>query len=159
MKPSLKSFSLLALAGIPAATFANGRAARYNEATAQTQSAVNAAARFSEALGKGDSAAAAALLAPDAVILESGDRETRAQYLAEHLAADIAFAKSVSPTRTVVDIRRQVDVAWITSTSIARGTFEGRDINSVGAELIVLSRARGKWLIRAIHWSSRRVKP
>lgn len=155
MKLSLQFLPLLGLTFVQPSMLADARVIE-NTPVAQTQSALNAAARFSEALGKGDSAAAAALLAADAIILESGERETRAQYLAEHLAADISFAKSLSPTRTVVDVRRQGDVVWITSTSVSRGRFEGRDINSVGAELIVLSRTKGKWLIRAIHWSSRR---
>jgi len=70
------------------------------------ESAVAVAARFSQALARGDSAAAARLLAPDAVILESGGRETRAQYIAGHLGEDIDFARSVISTRTVTDAQR-----------------------------------------------------
>lgn len=116
---------------------------------------LRAVAAYHDALSRGDSAAALALLAPDAVILESGGRENRDEYRAHHLPADIEFARAV-PSRVGP---RQVtivgDVAWVSSTSETTGTFRERPINSTGAELIVLSRTAGGWVIRAIHWSSR----
>lgn len=121
-----------------------------------TSAALTVAERFHEYLGHGDSASAAGLLAADATILESGDRETRTQYVAHHLGEDIAFAKAVPSTRTVVDVKRQGDAVWVVATSVTKGSFEGRKIDSRGAELIVLSRSGSRWLIRAIHWSSRR---
>ena len=56
---------------------------------------------FHAALAAGDSAAALALLAPDAVVLESGEVETRAEYAAHHLAADIEFSRAVPSQRVV----------------------------------------------------------
>jgi hypothetical protein len=38
---------------------------------------------------------------------------------------------------------------------VAQGEFRARAVNSVGAELAVLTRAGDGWRIRAIHWSSR----
>jgi hypothetical protein len=46
-------------------------------------------------MGRGDSAAVLAFLAPDAVIIERGEVETLAEYRAHHLPAGIAFARSV----------------------------------------------------------------
>jgi hypothetical protein len=46
-------------------------------------------------MGRGDSAAVWAFLAPDAVIIERGEVETLAEYRAHHLPAGIAFARSV----------------------------------------------------------------
>ena len=43
---------------------------------------------FHIAMGRGDSAAVLAFLAPDAVIVESGEVETLAEYRAHHLPAD-----------------------------------------------------------------------
>ena len=37
-----------------------------------------------------------------------------------------------------------------------QGTFEGKPVNFVGEQLMVLTRTNGRWLIRAVHWSSRR---
>jgi ketosteroid isomerase-like protein len=111
--------------------------------------------RFHDALAAGDSSAALALLSPDALILESGAVETRAEYRAHHLPADIEFARAVPSSRTVARVTISGDAAWVTSTSITQGQAGGRQINSAGAELVVLRRVRGVWQIEAIHWSSR----
>jgi hypothetical protein len=109
------------------------------------------------------------LLAPDARILESGDVQNREEYRRHHLPADIAFARGVPSTRTVVSVVVAGDVAWVSSTSETKGTLNGRAVNSVGAELMVLTRDphaahtgaadAPRWVIRAIHWSSHRGKP
>jgi uncharacterized protein (TIGR02246 family) len=112
-------------------------------------------ARFHQALETGDSAAVLTLLAPDAVILESGGVEDVAEYRGHHLPADIEFARAIQGTRTPVQVRVRGDVAWAAATSVAQGQFRGRAINSAGAELMVLARAPGGWRITAIHWSSR----
>ena len=111
---------------------------------------------FHRALAAGDSIAALALLAPDVIILESGGSETRDEYRGHHLPGDIAFARAVPSRRVPLKVTIQGDVAWVSATSIVQGQFRDRPINSAGAELVVLSRsASGRWLIRAIHWSSR----
>ncbi|HEY8123708.1 MAG TPA: nuclear transport factor 2 family protein [Myxococcota bacterium] len=111
------------------------------------------------ALAAGDVAAAEALLAPDAMVLESGQLESRAEYLAHHLAADVEFARSVAQTRSGVRVVIAGDSAWVTARARAQGQFRGRAISSEGAELIVLSRDAHGWRIRAIHWSSRAREP
>ena len=112
--------------------------------------------RFHDALARGDSAAALGLLAEDAVVLEAGGVETRAEYRGHHLPADIRFVQAVpgkaGPSRVVV----QGDVAWVSGSSENVGSFDGRAVNSTSAELMVLSRTPAGWRIRAIHWSSRR---
>lgn len=111
---------------------------------------------FHEALAAGDSAAALALLAPDATILEGGAVETRAEYRAHHLAGDIAFARAVRVERRPPRVSVRGDAAWAWSTSEAQGTYGERAIRSSGAELMVLGRSSDdRWLIHAIHWSSR----
>lgn len=115
----------------------------------------NAVQAYHDALGRADSAAALALLAPDAVILESGDVESREDYRAHHLPADIRFVQAVPGTRSAVQVRVRGDAAWAWSTSVAQGNYRGRPVNSAGAELMVLTRAAGGWKIAAIHWSSR----
>lgn len=112
-------------------------------------------AAFHQALHAGDREAALRLLAPDAVVLEGGDLETRQQYEDHHLAADIQFARATRSTRSAISATVQGDAAWVSSASTTSGTFNGKPINLGGAELMVLTRAPGGWLIRAIHWSSR----
>lgn len=112
--------------------------------------------RWRAALQAGDSAAALALLSPDVIILENGDVETGDEYRAHHLSADIEFVRATQSVHSATRVVRAGDVAWATSTSTTRGQFRGRTIDSVGAELIVLTRSPAGWRIRAIHWSSHR---
>lgn len=112
-------------------------------------------ARFHGALASGDSAAALGLLDRDAIILESGAAETRDEYRSHHLPADIEFARAVKSKQSVVGVSVSGTVAWVASISTTKGLFEGRQINSDGAELIVLRRTNSGWRIAAVHWSSR----
>ncbi len=112
---------------------------------------------FHLALSTGDAAGALALLAHDAVILESGDLETRAEYAAHHLAADIEFTRAVPSQRVTTGVHQDGAVAWVASVTTSRGTFRDRPVASQGAELLILSRTGAGWRIRAIHWSSRRL--
>lgn len=114
-------------------------------------------AKFHDALRNGDGAAALKLLASDAVILEGGAIETRAEYESHHLAADMAFAKAVPSTRSNVRVQIDGNTAWLTSASRTEGMFKERSINSRGAELMVLTKTPEGWRIRAIHWSSQKV--
>ena len=131
------------------------RAHRTLEVPSDSADAVATIAKFHAALAAGDSTGALAVLAPDALIVESGGVETRAEYRAHHLPADIDFARVVPSTRTVTRVTVQGDVAWVTSTSVTQGQANGRQINSAGAELVVLRRSGSGWQISAIHWSSR----
>jgi ketosteroid isomerase-like protein len=126
------------------------------KSTADSVAVVRVAAQFHTALQTGDSATIKQLLAPDLRVLEGGAVETRAEYLAHHLAADIEFAKSVRSESRLTSYRREGSVAWLVSTSSAQGTFRGRAVDSVGAELMILTKTPSGWQIRAIHWSSGR---
>src|ERR1041384_2235037 len=72
---------------------------------------------FYKAVSTGDAKAAMQLIAPDAVFVESGKIETRAEYEANHLPADIEFESKVKaergPLRVTFDGR---DTAWVIST-------------------------------------------
>lgn len=125
------------------------------QAPADSAEAAAVVERYHRALSEGDSATALALLRDDAVILESGGVESREQYRAHHLPADIAFARAVRGERSVVRVAVRGDVAWATSTSTTKGQYRGRVVNAMGAELMVLTRAADGWKISAIHWSSR----
>ena len=115
--------------------------------------------QFHDALTKGDSATALSLLAPDAVVLESGRLETRNEYRSHHLSSDMQFSRVIKAVRGPVKVVVAGDVAWTSGTSTAEGEFNGRAINTTGAESMVLSRSSGVWRIRSIHWSSRNRRP
>ncbi|MBC8087378.1 MAG: nuclear transport factor 2 family protein [Phycisphaerae bacterium] len=110
---------------------------------------------FHKALVAGDSALALSLLSPELVVLESGGVENFAEFRQNHLPADIAFARAVPSVRGSATVIIKGGAAWVSSTSSTEGTFRERPVNSVGAELVVLSKGETGWKISAIHWSSR----
>lgn len=113
---------------------------------------------FHAALAAGDSATALSLLADDVVVLESGGTEDKDHYRSGHLAGDMRFAAAVPREREAVRVTVVGDVAWAWSTNRAQGRMGDREIDSNGAELVVLTHAAGTWMIRAIHWSSRSIR-
>jgi ketosteroid isomerase-like protein len=132
--------------------------------SAQSSEADTAAVRavvdnFHSAITGGNPAAAAETLADDAIMLEAGGLETRDEYVKGHLPADIEFEKGVSTKRSPIRVVVSGDTAWATSTSEVMGTYQGRAVNFVGAESMVLTRLKTGWRIRLIHWSSRQIPP
>ena len=123
-------------------------------ANSQTTSPESVVRSFHEALRSGRVELASQLLAPDAIVVEGGQVESREEYLSHHLAADIEFAKAVPSKRLTSRTTIDGQTAWVSSTSYSEGTFRGRTVKLQGAELVVLSRSSSSWLIRAVHWSS-----
>ena len=112
--------------------------------------------RFYRAMKEADTAGAMSLIAPDAVFVESGRIETRAEYEKNHLPADIAFEKQVNGVRGDMQVTIDGDTAWIIATTDFKGVFDGSPVDFISAQLAVLTRAEERWLIRSVHWSSRR---
>src|SRR5687768_14326444 len=112
---------------------------------------------FYGAMKTGDKAAAMQNIAPDAVFLESGKLETRAEYESSHLPADIEFERQVTGKRSPWQVKCDGGTAWGIATTEFNGTFDGSPVNFVSAQLAVLTRVNGNWQIRSIHWSSRRL--
>lgn len=114
---------------------------------------------FHTALGRGDTRKAAALLAVDALVYESGGVERgKAEYAADHLAADAMFAKATARVVTRRVGRADGNTAWIASESTTKGTFKTKPIDSISTETMVLRRDRAGWRIVHIHWSSANAK-
>jgi len=112
---------------------------------------------FYGAMKAGDPAAAMRTIAPDAVFLEGGRLETRAEYESGHLPADIEFEREVTGRRSPLSISFNGNTAWVIATTEYEGTFQGAPVNFVGAQLMVLTRdGASPWTIRSVHWSSRR---
>jgi uncharacterized protein (TIGR02246 family) len=111
---------------------------------------------FHAALGSGNADAVLALLAEDVMVLEEGGAErSREEYAGHHLPADMAFAAAteVGVTRRAAWI--EGDVAWVLTEGRTSGQFNGRAINRLTAETMILHRGADGWRIRHIHWSSR----
>jgi len=111
---------------------------------------------FYGAMKTGDKAAAMRTIAADAVFVESAKLETRAEYEANHLPADIDFERQITGKRSPWQVTTQGDTAWVIATTDYDGTVDGSPVDFVSAQLAVLSRESGAWQIRSIHWSSRR---
>lgn len=111
---------------------------------------------FHAALKAGDAAAAADLMAEDAVIFEQGGAETsRAEYVSGHLPGDIAY--SATTTDETTSRRSQVtgSLAVIMSEGRTTGRYDGKPVNRRSTETMVLKKTRAGWRILHVHWSSR----
>ena len=113
--------------------------------------------QFHAALKSGDSSIVTRLISEDAVMLEGGTVETRAIYTANHLPADIEFEQAVPVVRGPIRAAVLGDAAWATCTYEMVGTFKGKPVNSIGTELMVLSKVPDGWRIRAVSWTSRAI--
>ncbi|MBU2166678.1 MAG: nuclear transport factor 2 family protein [Brevundimonas sp.] len=111
---------------------------------------------FHAALGSGDAEAVLALLAEDVVVLEEGGAErSREEYAGHHLPADMAFATATTAEVTRRAARVEGDVAWVLTEGRTTGAFNGRPVDRLTAETMILHRDGDVWRIRHIHWSSR----
>jgi ketosteroid isomerase-like protein len=131
----------------------SGPARIADEATLPAVAVVDA---FHAALGSGNAGAVLLLLTEDVMILEEGGAErSREEYAGHHLPADMAYAAA---TGTEVTRRRawvESDIAWVLSEGRTSGQFNGRAVNRLTAETMILQRHADGWRIRHIHWSSR----
>ena len=126
-----------------------------SEPSAPDAAAIGAAVDdFHQALATGDSKRAMSLFLPDALIVEAGTVQTRAEYESEHLGEDIAFAREVPGKQTSRKIKQAGEVAWVASTFRVTGKFHGKSIDNLAAETAVLTRNADGWRIRTLHWSS-----
>lgn len=110
---------------------------------------------FHAALARGDSDGAAALLADDALIFESGGAEhSKAEYASHHLSADAGFAQAVPRSVTSRSGAVIGDMAWIATEGRTTGTYRDRQIDSLSKETMLLRKGADGWKIVHIHWSS-----
>ncbi len=130
-------------------------AASIDDVQAEAVAAASVVDAFHAALEHGDTDAALALLADDVLIFEGGGAErSKAEYAQHHLAADAAFSAAVPNTRSRRSARASADSAWVASEGRTTGQFNGRPIDSLSAETMVLRREADGWRIAHIHWSS-----
>ena len=123
---------------------------------AEAADAVAVVDAFHAALKAGNTAAALALLAPEVMIFEEGGAErSRDEYASHHLGSDAAFAAASEATVSRRSGWADGDVAWITSEGRTTGQFNGRAVDRLTAETMVLKRHADGWRIHHIHWSSR----
>ena len=72
------------------------------------------------------------------------------------LPALLRNRRASANARRSTRLRQVGDAAWLWAVSAVRGSWRGREVDSLGTELLVLAKEGGGWRIRAIHWSSRK---
>jgi ketosteroid isomerase-like protein len=121
------------------------------QAPSQEADVVAVVNAFYGAITSGDAEAAMRLIAPDAVFVESGKIETRAEYEANHLPADIEFESQTKGARGPLRVTFDGNTAWVISSA---EYDEGNPEKYINTQLMVLTRDSGDWRIRTISWSA-----
>lgn len=112
-----------------------------------------------EALSSGDGNKVEALLDPNVLILEGGNVErSRKEYAAHHMPSDLKFMQAVT-----YKLERQSgdavgNLAWVVSEARLTGAREGKPVDLVSTETLVLKKSSTGWKVVHIHWSSQPVK-
>ncbi len=124
--------------------------------SADSVAVVAAVERFHGALAASDSALAVSVLADDALVIESGAIQSRAEYLGHHLGADMKASQGSKGVRSVTNVTVVGTMAYVVSkTETPASGAEGSTASEL-VELMVVSKSTNGWKIRAVHWSSRR---
>jgi hypothetical protein len=114
---------------------------------------------FHGALTKGDGKAALALLDEQVQIYEQGWVErSKDEYASKHLESDMKFSAATTQSQTARTGAVVGDLAYISTEGRTAGKFEGKAVDSITLETVVLHRASDGWHIVHIHWSSRKAK-
>jgi len=112
-----------------------------------------------DALSSGDANRVEALLDANVLILEGGNVErSRKEYAAHHMQSDLKFMQGVT-----YELERQGGdtvgaLAWVVSEARLTGAREGKPVDLVSTETLVLKKSGTGWKVVHIHWSSRPAK-
>ena len=117
-------------------------------------------AQYHAALERLDAAGTETLFAPDSAIFETGGREgTYANYLAHHLAPELAEFKSFTFSDYRVDVRFEGPLALASESYKYRiETKDGTIAERLGVSTSVLKKIAGEWKILVSHNSGRKPK-
>ena len=150
------SLAVLSATPVFAQEHVHGRDQAAGSVAAEAAEAASAVDAFHAALKAGDTASALTFLAPDVMIFEQGGAErSRDEYASHHLGSDAAFAAASEATVARRSGWADGDIAWITSEGRTTGQFNGRAVDRLTTETMVLKRHADGWHIHHIHWSSR----
>lgn len=152
------ALSIAVLSATPAFAqdHAHGHGHAAGSVAAEATEAATAVDAFHAALKAGDTAGALTFLAADVMIFEEGGAErSRDEYASHHLGSDAAFAAASEAAVTRRSGWADGHVAWITSEGRTTGQFNGRAVDRLTTETMVLKRHADGWRIHHIHWSSR----
>ncbi len=119
-------------------------------------SAVNQVDAFSKALASANFDRVKSLLAPEAIILESGGVErSRDEYLDHHAKADASFLSGAHVSVLSRTARVDGNLAWVATESEIHTSKGNKPLTLLSTETMILDKSSGDWQIVHIHWSSR----
>ncbi len=96
------------------------------------------------------------LLAPEAIILESGGVErSRDEYLNHHAKSDASFLGDAHVNILSRAARVDGNLAWVATESEIHTSKDNNPLTLLSTETMILSNRSGDWKIVHIHWSSR----
>lgn len=124
------------------------------EMSAEKKKPVQVLDNFRLAIINNDQAKASELLTDDARILESGNIESKEEYLSHHFHADGKFLSAMKRNLISQKVTLTENTAWVSNTRRMSGTYNERDLRLNSAELAVLVKTENGWKISALHWSS-----
>lgn len=121
--------------------------------------AANQVDAFSKALAAADFDQVKSLLAPEAIILESGGVErSREEYLDHHAKSDAAFLGGAHVNVLSRTARVDGNLAWVATESEIHTSKGNKPLTLLSTETMILNDRSGDWQIVHIHWSSRPTK-
>ncbi len=114
---------------------------------------------FHSALKSGDADAAKSTLADNLLVYEQGWVErSKAEYVTNHLESDVKFAQATTSEVTQRSCSTISAFAYVSTEGHTTGTFEGKPVDSITLETMILRHDGQAWHIVHIHWSSRKPK-
>ncbi len=120
------------------------------------EQALQTLTQFHEALQKGNAETVLSLLANDAQIFESGYAESKSEYAAHHLAADIEYSKATRDKNLKQTQFCDQHLCVVQNQNETTGEFKQKTVHSIGMETAVLKKINDRWQIIHLHWSSRK---
>lgn len=122
--------------------------------TSQEEAITKTLNAFQQAIIDNDVQKARMLLADSVRILESGNIETKEEYLSHHFHSDGKFLSAMNREVETRNIRILGNAAWVSTQTHLWGTYSERELDLNSLELAVLKKENGNWKIAALHWSS-----
>jgi ketosteroid isomerase-like protein len=110
---------------------------------------------FHKALQQGDGKAALAFMERDVTVFEQGFEETSRDSWGNNQLPDAnKFAKATERRVLRKETGQDTNTAWVISTTLTSGDFDGRKLELEGTETMFLRRENDEWRIAHIHWSA-----
>lgn len=122
--------------------------------SAEEKKVVKTLDAFHQAIIDNDSQAARSLLSESVRILESGNIETKKEYLSHHFHSDGKFLSAMNREVNSQTVTVDGNSAWVSTQTHTWGTYSDRKLDLNSLELAVLKKEEGNWNITALHWSS-----